>query len=216
MLVLSCILSVPLMLSLYFYINKVLPYQETRNDLTPIQDPLHKYFPRLDTSWPVTIVEHCCHLLYLYELVIVRENIQLPHAMISFILFIWTRSFMLYLLPLKASYEMVMLQDPIQRLFLNYFVSRKQPLFVQDLFFSGHISFCIMMGMTCVYQANIFYVSAFIIFICMMCSRVHYTVDMIVAPFIVFSFCSLSQSILSHLQTHCCARTFALLRVNLL
>lgn len=195
--VLSLILSVPLISSIYIYVNKVLPYQENRQDLQTIQDPLHKYFPRIDTSWPITIVEHTCHALYLYELLVSRTHIDVPYAMLSFIMFIWTRSLMLYLLPLKVSDEMILLRDPIQRVFLNNTVRKDQPLFVQDLFFSGHVSFCVMMGMTCNVYAYTFYGSALFIFVCMMCSRIHYTIDMVVAPFIVYSFCHFSEFLLN-------------------
>lgn len=194
---LSICLTVPLLCSIYFYIGTVLPFQEHRTDLTRIHDPCHKYFPRLDTSWPITVIEHSCHLLYLYELFFVRTHIDVPHAMLSFILFLWTRSFMLYLLPLKVSHEMILLRDPIQYFFL-YGRQTQRHLFVQDLFFSGHVSFCVLMALTCPNHAYVFYIATLLIFICMMCSRIHYTIDMVAAPFIIYSLCQLSSYLINH------------------
>jgi len=92
---------------------------------------------------------------------------------------------MIFLCPLKVLPHAAPLHDPVQRLALVNI----QP-FVHDLFFSGHVSACVTMGLTASVHPEYFFASAAAITVLMFFSKVHYTIDLMVAPYVAWgSYC---------------------------
>lgn len=173
---------IPLVVSIYFHAGIVLPLQEGRTDLVLIPDPLLEWMPFRDTSWPVNLIQHGAHLCfayaYLFDPVVNRD---LFHLTLTFYFFI--RSFFLFICPLRVHPHVFILRDPIQKLILGM----EGDPFVQDLVVSGHVSICWIMGLNGPDSwRHWYYTASLVIALLMMMSKVHYTIDLAIAPFVAW------------------------------
>jgi hypothetical protein len=93
---------------------------------------------------------------------------------------IWVRALMMLVCPLKLHSQGIVLSNLDQYIFLQ----AKEPL-KHDLMFSGHMSSLCSMGFVLLHAENplflLLFFCAFVVMILMMFSKMHYTIDFLVA-----------------------------------
>ena len=148
-----------------------------------VLDPLIKYIPRIDCSVFITLTELmtgiCCFFIVGWE--------TFEIMVLKFALTLLVKNIMLFLMPMNPPKGIIVLHDPITDYYMN---TVDKPL-TKDLFFSGHTSFMSL----CMFEAFIVYpiagiimfIMTFLMGIMLLMNRVHYTIDIIAAPFIVFT-----------------------------
>lgn len=177
------------MISTIFYTKKALPYLENRKNLVEIDDPLYSIFtPMKDTSNEIFLIETLANMFWIYD-IIFHEKISAKLLFMSYICFIYIRILCLWLCPLKISQDHYVLKDPVQEWIKRNFGNRNDDPFVNDLFFSGHISLWTFRCFTWYYiSSNIKFffgiLGTILVMIFMLYGRFHYTIDLVVAPFI--------------------------------
>lgn len=169
-----------LCLSLWWYTRWMLPWHEKRQDLVIISDRVLDRFPLADTSIFVNVLEHTAHVYYIYQ-AFLQGTVPCAPTLLSWIILIWSRSIMLYVCPFRVRPDARFLNDFVQEIVLGDVLP-----FENDLFFSGHIATNVMMGLTSSVQRSYFFWNALFIAFFMLFSKVHYTVDMLVAPYVAF------------------------------
>jgi len=164
------------MVRLYIYI---LHSNEQRPYLVEIPDPVFKYLPIYDTSWPCAIILYFCAGHFVWH----SSEVDLELCCWTFILLMIARCSILWLHPFRGHHTMIPLRDPIIDCILNV----GSPL-IHDCSFSGHCSTLVALGFLMPSQSQFFWWSAAITAILLVLSRVHYTADCVIAP-VVAHFC---------------------------
>lgn len=105
-------------------------------------------------------------------------------ALQSYILLVLFRMLAMYLVPLEPPSGMIDLQDP-----LVFIIGTGQPI-QKDLFFSGHTATMFLLFLTAKNKTLkwIFLTAAILVGLFVILQKVHYCIDVFVAPF--FSFCA--------------------------
>jgi hypothetical protein len=146
-----------------------------------LDDPILKLFAPINLSLPINI------LVYLPIVTVVFVSYKNPavllRGILSYNLMILTRIIMMYVTPLDPPITTIVLDDPLVGLF-----STGGKLLTRDLFFSGHtatttILFLIVENKV-VKRALAFLIP--IIGVLVLLQHLHYTIDVLVAPFVAF------------------------------
>ena len=111
--------------------------------------------------------------------------ISIPHKLMilfeAYTLMVFTRLVMMYVLPLAPPAGIIILNDP----FLEFFGTGKA--LVNDLFFSGHTATMTLLYLSAPKKYKWFFlVDTIFVANSVLLQKVHYTVDVLVAPFISF------------------------------
>lgn len=161
---------------LYSYVVR---WNEGRSNLVELADPFFPLVPRYDTSRLV----HLC----LYASVVVFfwhwNDLNLHQVIWTFIAFAFARSVIILGHPFKGHHEMIPLQDP----FVEWITGGSGPPLRHDLAVSGHVGTLWGMGLLLPAWQSVFFGLAVVSAIALVSSRVHYTVDVILAPMVAWS-----------------------------
>lgn len=185
--------------TLWFYVTKILTWNETRPDLVHLSDKLLDALPSYDTSFIVNLLQHSCHVFYLLQ-GLYWQSLDLNLTFLSFSLILWTRSVMISLCPLKVHPRYRVLNDPVQNFFIGPSETQNPSPFVNDLFFSGHVSISLLMGFTSGFGSWFFYCCTALMFFGLILSKVHYTIDCLVALYVSWGTYCLSLWMLNFLS----------------
>ena len=162
------------------YTRHVMPWNEHRPDLVMLADPLIHRFPVYNTWVPVNAIQHVCHAKFLIDLLWWQtEDFRL--FALTLITLVWFRSLMIWACPLRAPPNAQTLYDISHVVFM-----RNIKTFENDLFLSGHVSTCFAIGMVSSTHSEMYFIACVLIAGLMMFSKVHYTIDLMVAPFVAF------------------------------
>jgi hypothetical protein len=161
----------------YFFIEILLPKPGE-----PWVDPILNFFTPRDWSIEIFVLIYLCSLLGLAFNITDPKTILLGLQMYVVVSFMRLTS--LYLFTLEAPEGIIPLSDP----FLTVF-AYGQPIYVKDLFFSGHIStLCVFLFIEKRRWLKILiFVSTLSVAILLAWQRVHYTLDMVAAPIVAWS-----------------------------
>ena len=147
-----------------------------------ITDPLYPFLPRYDFSWAIFFLTYSCTLLLLFD--IAQYPFLLHRAFVAFVAVFVVRAICIHFVPLSPSPAIIPLQDPITNSLAG------EGHIMNDLFFSGHVAdvttFYLLCRNTMIRRYMFVCICGMALFL--VCQRVHYTVDVIVAP--VFSYFS--------------------------
>ena len=144
-------------------------------------DPVLNLFTPRDWSIEIFILIYCSALLS------IAFNLSSPKTILlglqTYVVVNFLRLASLYLFTLEAPQGIIPLSDPVLTVF-----AYGQPIYVKDLFFSGHIStLCVFLFIeqrrTLKYLITI---STVVVAVLLAWQRVHYTLDMIAAPMITW------------------------------
>jgi len=147
-----------------------------------LSDPLLRRIPAADVTW-ITFL-----LIYSglsAAIIFLSLNPKLlVTAMQSYIIMVFFRMIMMFLLPLNAPDGIIPLKDPLVEMFGT------GQLLNKDLFFSGHTATMFLLFLTADNKViKIFFLLATIIIgVLVIIQHVHYTADVVAAPF--FAYCS--------------------------
>lgn len=160
----------------YFFIEILLPKAGAH-----WVDPVLNFFTPRDWSIEIFVLIYLCSVLAL------AFNITNPKTILLGLQIYVSVSFMritsLYLFTLEAPEGIIALSDP----FLTVF-AYGQPIYVKDLFFSGHIStLCVFLFIEKrPWLKILIFISTIIVAFLLAWQRVHYSLDMVAAPIITW------------------------------
>lgn len=180
--------------TIHFSVNNVLDHCEKRTDVVSIADPVLEFLPRYDLTKYINLLQHLMHFFHtpniLYLMYHCDESTDWAVMMLSFTLIVATRVLCIYLTPLDVPKGHIHLEDTLQNA-----VTAKKKNYDRDLFFSGHVSVLVMGGFTYKEFCWIFFLAAILQASMLLLSRIHYTVDVFVAPFMSYGCYCLAKSL---------------------
>jgi hypothetical protein len=146
-----------------------------------LADPLLAMFSPINATVPTFLI------LYVSLVIAVFFVLQDPrHLLIgtqAYIVLALLRCLAIYLTPLDHPANMILLKDPI----IEFFGGGRP--FTKDLFFSGHTSLMFLLYLTArkKWLATIFLAGTVIVGVCLIAQHVHYTMDVLCAPFMAYA-----------------------------
>ncbi len=171
--------SVILVLTLVFF-ARFLEWVEGRQGVV-LDDPLLGLFDPGDLTWLTFGV------IYIGIIAALGHLLQDPRRMLialqSYTLMVWMRTVMMYLVPLDPPATLIVLQDPL----VQMAAGGSAP--TRDLFFSGHTStlFLLALVMDDKKWRRLYYSFTAIVGMAVLWQHVHYTIDVVVAPFVAYA-----------------------------
>ena len=149
----------------------------TRPGMFP-PDPLLPLLPALDVSVPLFLVMYAVVAVALAALW--RHPQRMLRTAMAYVLLLLLRMVSMSLYTLEAPPGYIPLEDPISTLFYP----DRQP-FHKDLFFSGHVATVVLLGLALPGRRLrlVMHLVAAMVALAVMVQRVHWTVDVIAAPF---------------------------------
>lgn len=146
-----------------------------------LRDPLQVWFDPIDLSWLTFI------LIYAGLLVALVLFSRRPRLMITslqaYTLLVLCRIVMMWLIPLDPPEGMILLRDPFVELFVG-----SEEVLTRDLFFSGHTSLPFLLFL--VARDRSFRIAFLLLTLatgtCVILQHVHYSIDVVVAPFVAY------------------------------
>jgi len=158
-----------------------LNFVETRDGVV-LKDPLLNLFEPVNLTWLIF------GLIYISIITAIIVFLKNPESLItafqSYIVMTFFRIIAMYLLPLNPPQKMIPLGDP----FVEYFGTGQ--LLTKDLFFSGHTATLFLLFLLADSKSiKIFFlISTIIVAVAVLLQHVHYSIDVLAAPF--FAYCS--------------------------
>lgn len=163
-----------------------------------IEDPVLDLIPAMDFS-PVTFA-----IIWLVSLWFMIRMIQQPSiaiiGIIAIDLIFLTRMVTILLFPLEPPPGLVELKDPIS----NYFYGEEHAFITRDLFFSGHTSTQIMIGLILPEKKEkwLAFAGATTVAVLVLVQHIHYTIDVLGALLFTWFLYLLSRMLVSGLSKH--------------
>lgn len=161
----------------FAYTRAVLPWQEKREDLVEVSDRVVSFLPRYNVNYPIHTAQILSFGLFIQQMF--SGQIDVYRLLWMYSICIWLRSFSLYSIGLKAMKDIVQITDPLCESLIGGNVLEN------DLFFSGHTSTLVILAYCNPSYAWFHWLAAFVTGLSLMIGRIHYTIDVFVAPFII-------------------------------
>ncbi len=173
-------ISIIILSASLFSIAKFLAYNETREGFS-FNDPVLNLFTPVDLTWLTFVLIYASLIVALYSISFNPEIFIT--ALQSYALIMFLRLITIYLLPLNAPTTIIPLTDP----FVEFF-GGGQTLY-RDLFFSGHTATMFLFYLTNQNKKlrRIFFTATIIVGVCVLIQHVHYTIDVLAAPFFTYT-----------------------------
>ena len=153
---------------------------------TLLLDPLLQHLHPRDFSIPIFCIIHSAILLTAFF------NLPTPKELLkafqAYTILLLLRTIFIYAYPLEPPMGMIYLNDPVIGLIMN-----NVNIVTKDLFFSGHIStMCLFIyfSQNKIWKTYLKFVTP-ILALLILWQHVHYTIDIIAAPFFAFLCCKL-------------------------
>lgn len=142
-------------------------------------DPLHVLFAPVDLTWVTFSMVYGAVLGA--GIVLLREPLALLWAMQAYTMHALLRMMMMWALPLDPPVTMIPLIDPV----VSAVTSGGAPL-TRDLFYSGHVGTLVVLSMVVPqrWARRALAILTTLVGIAVILQHVHYTVDVLVAPFV--------------------------------
>lgn len=174
------VVTMLVMLIIMNVIIRVMDHMETVPGAV-INDPILPHLPVVDMTWPLTF------LIYSSLGLLIWSNRKDPRAFLlacqTYSLMIFTRTITLYSFPLEAPVDIIPLADPVVMAKSEYGM-----VHTKDLFFSGHTATVFLCFLTTVNPKlrAWFLIASLLVGMFVLLQHVHYTIDVIAAPFITY------------------------------
>jgi hypothetical protein len=146
-----------------------------------INDPVFIHFRSSNLSGPIFLFTYASIFSFLYY--IIPKPAFFYYAVRGFLALFALRVIFIFLMPLQPSPDVISLVDPFTDKVIGFHGE-----VLNDLFFSGHVADCCFFVFCC-HNKTIRY---FLIFfalatgIMLICQKVHYTTDVLAAPFFAY------------------------------
>jgi hypothetical protein len=163
-----------------FFLAKFLAYNEIRQGFS-FNDPLLSKFTPIDVTWLTFVLIYVGLVIALGSLAFYPERMLI--ALQSYTLVASLRLITIYFLPLSAPHGIIPLKDP----FIEFFGGGTTLL--RDLFFSGHTATMFLFFLTSPSKRlrPIFLTCTILIGYLVLVQHVHYTIDVLAAPFFAYT-----------------------------
>lgn len=173
--VIACVVLTMVMLSTVPFLTQI----EHRPGVQ-LQDPIFGYLAAYDLSSPIFYMLYSALLLGFIFLLPSPERLLIGFE--AYALFVLLRMITMSLVPLEPPIGLIPLVDPV----LSFMYTGKQVN--KDLFFSGHTAtmYLLYLMLPAGFSRKLAFVAAVAMGACLIFQRVHYTVDVIVAPFFAY------------------------------
>ncbi len=154
------------------------------NRLTPgviLNDPIQKFFVPRDFSTIIFSITYSCAILFI--IYIIARPRDFYYVARAFLVVFLLRGVFIVLIPLVPPTDTVPLHDP----FLDFLVGENKDI-LNDLFYSGHMADLCIFFLCCrsVALKSFTFLSAIAVAIMLVWQHVHYTADVIGAPFFAY------------------------------
>lgn len=161
-------------------LSKFLCYNETRPGFS-FTDPILSLFQPIDVTWFTFGLIYLALIIALVSLSFSPEKFLIAIQSYSFIALF--RLTTIYMLPLNPPQTIIPLDDP----FIEFFGNGDTLL--RDLFFSGHTStmFLLFLTSTNIKLRPVFLTCTILVAAAVLIQHVHYTVDVVAAPFFAYT-----------------------------
>lgn len=167
---------------IYLFTNKFLPFHESRIELNCIYDPILNRLPLIDTHAFIAGLIVVSHV----PLVVFFDEYKLVCFLWCTTITNYTKLICLALCPLKIHpdyYVIKPLKTSVEE--TNSIFIRATDPYIQDLFFSGHVSMVIMLAYCYPNLKYMYCIIGILLSCCLLLSRIHYSIDIFIAPFVV-------------------------------
>jgi hypothetical protein len=163
-----------------FFLANFLAYNEHRPGF-PLNDPFLSAFNPVDLTWLTFVLIYSGLIVALFFLTF--HPARMLTALQSYTLISALRMITIYFLPLDAPVQIIPLTDP----FVEFFGGGTTLL--RDLFFSGHTATMFLFFLTAKSKKLkvSFLICTFLIASCVLLQHVHYTIDVLAAPFFAYT-----------------------------
>ncbi len=167
--------------SLYIYVTHLLVANRFREGGI-LCDPIQQLFTPVDLSLPIFILTYSCIVAFL--LYIIPRPKDFYFAARAFLVVFLLRFSFIYLIPLSPPKTMIVLNDPV----LDWIVGNNNEIY-NDLFFSGHVADVCIFIFCCRNKWLTYFmvVSVILIAVMLVWQQVHYTADVLGAPFFAYA-----------------------------
>ena len=177
--------SIACLVGFNLYGRYFLKYIENREDTVRFTDPVLKRFKPRDYTVANAILFNTSVVCICLETI---SNGTFRDVLHTHALTMLVRVFTLYLLPLSPPLHSIPLRDPI----IDWFTKPDVPL-MKDLFVSGHTLF-VWVNLFSTQEIYMHSVFAFIVPLLLIGQHVHYTIDVLVSPFVAWACYSVVQA----------------------
>lgn len=174
------IISTLLLSVALFFLAKFLDYNEER-PVFSFADPFLSRFMPIDLTWFTFLLIYGALVIGLLAMAKYPKRILI--AFQSYTLVSSLRLITIYFLPLNAPPHIIPMQDP----FVEFFGGGETLL--RDLFFSGHTATMFLLALTAKHKKLkwTFVVLTVVVAASVLAQHVHYTIDVIAAPFFAYT-----------------------------
>ncbi len=174
------IITVLFLAVILFIFSNFLAFVEGRQGVV-LADPVLKLFNPIDLTWLTFGLIYISLIVAIFSFASKPEILLL--ALQSYLLLVIFRVMVMYSVPLDAPEGLILLNDP----FVQFFGSGE--VLTKDLFFSGHTAtlFLLFLVSDKKHLRIIFLISTVLVGIAVLLQHVHYTVDVLAAPFFAYS-----------------------------
>jgi hypothetical protein len=157
-----------------------------------MQDPIVNYLQARDNSIFIFSILWLCIALQIW--LIKDKPRQTLLFLLSYLIINLTRIVTIYFVPLNPPSNLIPLQDPLSNFFYG------TTFITKDLFYSGHTAIVLLIGFTKQHRflKTFFVIAASFIGFMVLSNHVHYTIDVIAAPFFVAFAILLSKKIINY------------------
>ncbi|MDD4972758.1 MAG: phosphatase PAP2-related protein [Bacteriovorax sp.] len=177
--VVEFLISTVILVFIMLIFSKFTIFVEMRKGIQ-VNDPVLESFKAIDLTRLIFSMIYGGLLFALASLV--SSPYRLMILFEAYALMVLTRIVMMFILPLSPPIGMILLQDP----FVEFFGTGKT--LVNDLFFSGHTATMFLLLLAVPKKLKwIFLIITILVAISVLIQKVHYTVDVLVAPYISFT-----------------------------
>lgn len=172
-------------------LTNFLNFIEARHGVV-LPDPVLNFFNPTDLTWLTFALIYISIVVGIATLA--KDPTRLLFTIQLYILMVAVRILAMYLLPLDPPAKIIVLKDPLVEFF-----GTGQTL-TKDLFFSGHTATLFILFLTSEKKTikQIFLISTILVAFSVLLQHVHYTIDVVAAPFFTYACYKLLKKIKSY------------------
>lgn len=172
-------------------LTNFLNFVEARHGVV-LPDPVLNFFNPTDLTWLTFALIYISIVVGIATLA--KDPTRLLFTIQLYILMVAVRILAMYLLPLDPPAKIIILKDPLVEFF-----GTGQTL-TKDLFFSGHTATLFILFLTSEKKTikQIFLISTILVAFSVLLQHVHYTIDVVAAPFFTYACYKLLKKIKSY------------------
>jgi hypothetical protein len=167
--------------------------ERRESKLVQLNDPLLQYIPTHNMSTTIACLEIFTGLVTFQHIYTRFGWFAYEMFWFKFMIISYIKVITLWLVPLAPPTTV----KPLKDTFIDTFMGTTKKPLTKDLFFSGHTSFMVASLMSGNSEYVLFYwLAVLLMSVLLLINHVHYSIDIFIAPFVVFTVYTLSETFL--------------------